>query len=95
MNIQQLQQGEELLELIKTTQEGIKVLKKLYEERRENRNQAALDDGLYSLSISKFRDGSGTNADLSRYFGNWELLNVIIQTLERQLKEFEAKFESL
>ena len=50
---------------------------------------------IYSLSVSEHSDGSGNKAVLARYQGNEELLNVIIDTLQKQLDEYIVTFEGL
>lgn len=97
MTNDQMEKGYELQRLIETTSEGLKEMKKL---RRKNANnarskEAFWDDKSYLLSISEYDDGSGCNAKLTRYFGNAELLDAIIDKLEEQLKEFTRMFEEL
>jgi hypothetical protein len=50
---------------------------------------------LYSLHIGEHSDLSGHHASLVRYGGNIELLDVIIETLGKQLDEYEKEFEEL
>jgi len=46
-------------------------------------------DGIYNFTVCEHRDGSGKKADLSRYYGNENLLKVIIEELEVQLFTYE------
>jgi hypothetical protein len=92
MNIEQMNCGKELLELIKVTENGLRILKGI--ELRDSPDKAMYKDRLYSLHISEWRDGPG-GAYLARYCGNERLLNVIITELEKQLTEFQEAFEAL
>lgn len=97
MNYEQLEKAKELEELIRTTGNGIESLKKgrakvLEEKRFDDKHY---EDEIYNLTVCKESDGSGFNAKLTRYFGNLELLDMIIEKLEEQLAFFEAEFEKL
>ena len=94
MTKEQIKDGKELLELIGTTENALKRLKAVPvkdEKLRDNK----FDDGVYSFFIGEYSDGSGFGNHLDRYKGNFELLNVIIDTLETQLKEFQKAFDEL
>lgn len=94
-----LKSARTLLDTIKTTREGLKLLKDLKKEKEERSEKRgsdnAYDDGLYTLNIGEYSDMSGGGAKLSRYGGNAELLDVIIKTLEDQLDAYEREFESM
>jgi hypothetical protein len=94
MDITQLEKGKELTEIIKTTTKALAQLKDLQKfENLDSRHYN--DNGSYNLHIGLYTDGSGINAELCRYFGNKELINVIIETVEKQLLEFEEMFKNL
>ena len=99
MNEAKLKRGQVLLETIKTTKQGLANLKKLKLEKQNDKRQTdnSFDDsnGLYTLCIGEYSDMSGTGATLSRYGGNMELLDVIIETLGKQLDAYEEEFESM
>jgi len=79
--------------IIRTTEKelnNLKTIKIKSTQRRDN----AYDDGLYSFHIGVNSDMSGPSAELTRYHGNKELLQIIIETLEKQLKEFKEEFEN-
>lgn len=95
MTQEKFEQATELLEIIKITESQIKNLYKFRDSKREDREDRHYDDGLYNLCISRFSDGSGGIAELTRYQGNSELLDVIIETLQKQLKEFKEEFERI
>ena len=95
MDIDTHKKAQEILKLIKTTEfaiEGINIIKT---ENTGGTSQKTGADGLYNLSISNYRDGSGGGYDIGRYRGNAELLGVIKDTLARQLKEFQEEFDNL
>lgn len=50
---------------------------------------------IYSFCISEHSDGSGFKANLTRYNGNKELLEVIIKTLRGQLEKFNQQLKDL
>jgi hypothetical protein len=93
MNIEQLKEGQELQQLIETTQKGIKELESLKEKRKITIEK--LNDGQFWLTIAELKDGSGSRAELNRSFGNAELLDMIINKLKEQLKDLNSKFMSL
>ena len=94
MFIDTLKRANELKEIIDVTKEELENIKKV--KVREEKETRFYDDGLYGLNISEYRDGNGeTSANLQRYCGNAELLDVIITTLTRQLEEFEDEFAKL
>jgi len=96
MNLEQLKRGNELVKIIKTTEEGIIQIEKLISKQRDFKEKdRCYDDCNYSLSISEHSDGSGVNAKLYRYQGNAELINVILSTLKTQLLRFQKELESL
>jgi hypothetical protein len=92
MNIEQMNRGKELLELIKITENALNKLKS--RKFRESTDGKFYEDRVYGMHISEWRDGSD-GAELARYYGNERLLNVIIAELETQLAEFQEKFDSL
>lgn len=100
MKIEQYKRAQELIKLIDNARTGLSELEALKKAAKEHPAVAdeaytAKADNIYNLSIAQYKDGSGYNAVLSRYEGNDELLDVIIQTLEKQLASFVAEFESM
>jgi len=103
MTEEQLKNGDILLNTIKTTTEAILKLKDEYDKLTFHDRTSCtprqldnfLDDGMYSFFISKHTDGSGFNVVLNRYGGNLQLLKVIIDELESQLKDFTEQFNNL
>ncbi|MFW6247128.1 MAG: hypothetical protein ACOC22_03100 [bacterium] len=96
MTDEQIKKGLELQELIKTTSEGLEAMQKLRQKNNNsNKSENSYDDKAYFLSISEYHDGSGIQAKLTRYCGNAELLDTIIDKLEEQLKEYMIMFENL
>ena len=93
MNHELLERCNILSRIISTTEKELKNLKKICIKKNERRDNV-YDDGLYSFHIGVNSDMSGPNAKLTRYNGNDELLQVIIETLERQLKEFKEEFKN-
>lgn len=93
MTDKQLKEAKELSSLIETTQNAIRNLTNVKPDKRDS--QAIYDDKLFNLCICEHSDGSGFKAKLSRYNGNLELLNVIIETLEGQLYTYQKKFKEL
>lgn len=93
MDIEKLQKGQAILELINKTTVALNVLKKVKPQPLDN--GITHGDGLYWFMISEYKDGSGWQADLSRPDGNVELLKVIIAELERQGKQYQEEFEKL
>lgn len=49
----------------------------------------------YNLIISGYGHGDEIKADLTRYYGNTALLNVIKDELSKQLEELKAEFDAL
>ena len=94
MKKEQLEKANELEQLISITGKELKALH-LLKKKREVKDKKHYNDGQYWLAISEHNDGSGHKAKLNRYYGNAELLDVIITTLEKQLKEFEIMFQEL
>lgn len=94
MDDNQLTRANQLKVLIAKTEKGIDGLKKLQAKRRTELEYPK-DDGQYNLNIGEYNDGSGCNAELCRYEGNAELLDVIISTLENQLGGFIKEFAEL
>ena len=94
MNQEILKDANILSEIIESTRTALAKIKtgegsiNVYKDNK-------FDDGRYKLCISEYNDGSGWNCDMSRYKGNAELYNIIVETLERQLKEFEEEFTNL
>lgn len=96
MNLEQYKTGGELLKIIETTEKGLSGLVLLKKKRRNVKEDRSYDDGQYSLSIGEYSDGSGeTSARFNRYYGNAELLDIIIKTLETQLERFKKEFNEL
>ena len=99
MNETQLKRANELQVLIKQTKMSVTHLKDLLTVAK-NKNAKIKQgvppcDNIYDFCISEYTDGSGMRADLSRYEGNDELLEVIIQTLNKQIQSFDAEFSKL
>lgn len=95
MKQEQLLKANELVSIVGTTTAALDQLLKLRSKRRELKESKGYDDGQYSLCISEHRDGSGCSAQLNRYLGNADLLDIIIKTVQDQLLEFEREFESI
>lgn len=93
MDVEKLQKGQAILELINKTTVALNVLRKVKPQPLDN--GITNGDGLYWFVISERKDGSGWQADLSRLDGNVELLKVIIAELERQNKQYQEEFEKL
>ena len=93
MTNEQLKGGQELSQLIKTTKEAINNLKEI--KPRGVPSNVFYADGIYNFTVCEHRDGSGKKADLSRYYGNEKLLNVIIEELEVQLLTYELWYSAL
>ena len=94
MKKEQLEKANELELLISITEKELKALH-LLRKKREVKDEKHYNDGQYYLTITEYDDGSGHKGKLNRYYGNAELLDVIITTLEKQLKEFEIMFQEL
>lgn len=99
MTKETLKRGKIMYEIIQSTEAGLAQMQKLalntenISKKRKPDNIYA--DNLYTLCISEHNDGSGIQAGLVRYLGNKELLDVIIKTLTKQLKDYKAEFDSL
>lgn len=98
MKIENLARGNELQKLISTTSSVLNQLKKLRDtvkKRPAVRGSGNLkSDNLYNLYIGQYQDDPDTPA-LARYEGNDELLDVIIETLTKQVANFTTEFASL
>lgn len=83
--------------LIEQTEKGLNNLKKIQQIYLSKPSKDAVykNDGHYHFYIGLYRDGSGDGADLARYYGNEELLVVIIKMLEKQLITYKAEFEGM
>lgn len=92
-----LKRGTELTKLIETTQKGLDNLKELKKKAKDrNRKDGNIyEDQIYTFHIGEHSDRSGLNADLSRYFGNEELLDTIIDKMESQINGWEDILNSL
>jgi len=94
-----LENGRTLLKTIKNTKENLRLLINLKKEKEKSIEKRQpdnkYDDGLYTLNIGQYDDMSGGGGKLTRYGGNMELLNVIIETLENQLNAYEKEFEAM
>ena len=93
MTNEQLKRGQELSQLIKTTKEAINNLKEI--KPKKTYGGIYYTDDIYNFTVCEHRDGSGKKADLSRYYGNEKLLNVIIEELEIQLLTYELWYSAL
>lgn len=93
MNLIELKTGGELHQLILKTENALKKLSTYTPDKPED--EKIFDDGMYYLSFSEHRDGSGNKVDLSRYSGNAKLIIVIRTELERQLEEFKDMLKKL
>ena len=86
----------EIQKLIRITENGVKGIKEIIEGRRsELDNCAYKEDSVYSLSIFQYVEKEKMEVDISRYYGNERLLDVILKELEEQLEEFQIDFEKL
>jgi hypothetical protein len=94
MTQEQLEKANELREIIKKTKLQLKELHHL-RGRRNPKDKVHFNDGQYSLTICEHGDGSGCKAELNRYLGNAELLDGIIEILEKQIIRFNEMFEQL
>ena len=96
MDNKQLDRANELNEIIDVTEEGLDNLKALKCNIRTEKEKRNYDDLCYNLYIGEYSDGSGENrSDLCRYMGNMELLDIIIDTLEKQLKQYKEEFDGI
>ena len=100
MKLNNLQRGNELIKLIQTTRHAIAGLEAMQAKAKKKpafhgNNYAGTPDGLFNLAIHEFGDGSGAGTEMSRREGNDEVLQVVVDTLRRQMAKFEAEFESL
>jgi len=98
MNATQLARANDLMVLIKQTTMAVTDLKKLLavaKSKKPIKQCVPQRNMIYNFCISEYTDGSGTGANLSRYEGNDELLEVIIQTLNKQIQSFDAEFSKL
>lgn len=86
MTEEKLQKANELIKIIETTEKGLKELYSFKNSIRKNPEDRFYDDCVYWLNIGEHNDRSGFNADLKRYNGNAELLDVIIKTLEKEIE---------
>ena len=96
MNLTKLNRANELVKLIKTTSEGIAVLKKI--QAKAKAKPACGPEGcdtLYNFFVGEYADSRDCHAELCRYNGNDELLAVVIATLEKQHAAFTEEFKSL
>lgn len=94
MDMTQLNKAKELEELIKVTERGLRQIKDFIKNSKCKDNKI-YKDSVYNLCISEFDDGSGYKAYLPRYLGNEEILSLIEKTLEQQLRNYKATFDSL
>lgn len=94
MEIKQLERGKELVKNIGQLEDGLKDLR---EWQTEINSQITTpdEDGMYSLCLAEYRDGSGHSMKLLRSHGNVEILEAVIYTMEKQLKEARKEFEEL
>ena len=97
MTKEDLKKGVELTKLIDITQKGLEDLKRLkVKAKAKDRNDGNIyEDQLYSFNIGEHKDGSGINASLSRYFGNEELLDTIMDKMQDQIDNWEEILKSL
>lgn len=95
MTKEDLKYGNELEKLISITEKAVKNLKKWIDKSNKKNFGATLVDNNYYFYISEHKDGSGCNIDLSRYYGNTELMTVILDTLESQLATYNRMFDNI
>lgn len=107
MDADKLKKGMELNALIEKTEIGLERLKELKiriksqsqshpeAQPKPDRYIKHYEDGVYSLSISQYDDGSGGCAELNRSLGNEELLDTIIDKVGEQLDRYQKEFEEL
>lgn len=93
MSNEKLIEGQELIELITTTEDALSEINKFAPRDRDKEKMH--DDKMFNLAICQYKDGSGICANLARYSGNVALINVIKKELERQLNDFKSQFETL
>lgn len=94
MTKEEFLRAKELLEIIETTKKGLDALESM--EIRVVKENRFYDDGLHTLVVSNYRDGSGKSTGIfNRYYGNKELYDVIIKTLYQQLEKWQTEFESI
>jgi len=62
MTDEQLKRGQELKQLIKTTEEGLNNIKEIKPKRSSS---SFYTDNVYNLTVCEHRDGSGKKGDLS------------------------------
>lgn len=95
MDLKTLEYAKCLAENIRRTENILNGLMELKDTRRPAGKDNSIDDGQYFLSIKQHRDGSGPGAEMCRYLGNAEVVDAVINIVERQLKEQQQEFNSL
>jgi hypothetical protein len=94
MTDEQVAKGLDLQTVIKSTKEAIKELDG-WRERIKSKIEGGQINYDFNLCMAQYSNGSGHKVNLGRYHGNIELLNVIKETLEKQLKQYEEEFNLL
>jgi hypothetical protein len=90
-----LKKANELIKLIEKTEEALENLRDWRSKSTMNSDPKEYKDCNYNLFMSEYDDGSGLKVFLSRYFGNTDLLCVIIDTLQTQVEGFKKAFREL
>lgn len=94
MKIENINKAVELKTLLDITTKALVDVDKML-ELPNSKDKKEYIDGPYNLSIAEHDDGSGKSINLSRYFGNRNILEVIKAELERQVEYFKKEIESL
>jgi len=94
MTDDKLEKAKELKVLIDATRGATESLENWQDSSQRGHGARKIDEN-YNLVICKHGDGSGAKLNLTRYYGNTRLLEVIRKELEAQLDEFEKEYAEL
>lgn len=95
MNLETLEYATRLAGNIRRTEDILDGLRDLQSSRKTDRKDNDIDDGQYFLAITAHKDGSGLGADMSRYLGNAEVVDAVLEIVERQLQDQKKEFAEL
>lgn len=96
MTPEQLEKAKQIMPLIEATREAIAELDEWMQSSKQScGGERYKSDKNFNLHVAEHRDCSGRRLNLSRYFGNTRLLEVIYDELVKQLAEFERDFSEL
>jgi len=94
MKKENFEEAKELETLINYTKKAIEGLSKIQPNDGYGKDRVHCD-GLLNLYITETSYCNDNKAELSRFYGNKRLLDVILAELKLQLSEFEDRFEKL